>query len=53
MRRIQSVLVLCVAFLSAIGPQRSAADPYTTPDVLPVHNWGGFYLGANLGGAWW
>jgi len=52
MRRIQSVLVLCVAFLSAIGPQRSAADPYTTPDVLPVHNWGGFYLGANLGGAW-
>jgi outer membrane immunogenic protein len=52
MRRNQWVLVLCVAFLSAIGPQRSIAGPYTTPEVLPIHTWGGFYLGANLGGAW-
>jgi len=52
MRRNQSVLVLCAAFLSVIGPQRSAAQPYTTSEVLPVHSWGGFYLGANLGGAW-
>lgn len=52
MRRIQSVLVLCVAFLSVLGPQCSSAGPYTTPEVLPVHTWGGFYLGANLGGAW-
>jgi hypothetical protein len=52
MRRIQSVLVLCVAFLSVLGPQRSSAGPYTTPEVLPVHSWSGFYLGANLGGAW-
>ncbi len=51
MRRPQLVLVLCVAFLSAIGPQCSAAGPYTT-EVVPVHTWGGFYLGANLGGAW-
>ena len=52
MRRIQLVLVLCVAFFSAIGPQHSAADPYPTTEVLPVHSRGGFYLGANLGGAW-
>lgn len=52
MRRIQLVLVLCVAFFSAIGPQHSAADPYPTTEVFPVHSWGGFYLGANLGGAW-
>ena len=53
MRRSQWVLVLCVAFLSAIGPQRSAAGPYTTTaEVVPLHTWGGFYLGANIGGAW-
>jgi outer membrane immunogenic protein len=52
MRRNQLVLVLCVAFLSVIGPQRSDADSYATPEVLPPHTWGGFYLGANLGGAW-
>ena len=53
MRRIQSVLVLCVAFLSvAIGPQSSIAGPYSTTEVLPVHTWSGLYLGANLGGAW-
>jgi len=52
MRRNQSVLVLCAAFLSVIGPQRSAAQPHTTSEVLPVHSWGGFYLEANLGGAW-
>ncbi|MGZ5889317.1 MAG: outer membrane protein [Hyphomicrobium sp.] len=52
MRRIQSVLVLCVAFLFAIGPQSSIAGPYSTTEVLPVHTWSGLYLGANLGGAW-
>ena len=52
MRRIQSVLVLCVAFMSVLGPQSSFAGPYPTTEVLPVHTWGGFYLGANLGGAW-
>ena len=52
MRRIQSVLVLCVAFLFGIGRQSSIAEPYATTEVLPVHTWSGLYLGANLGGAW-
>jgi hypothetical protein len=41
-----------VAFSSIVGPQSSIAGPNSTTEVLPVHTWGGFYLGANLGGAW-
>jgi outer membrane immunogenic protein len=55
MRRLLFVhLVVCVLFVSVSGPARSDGEPYSYPtSTAPlVHNWRGFYLGANLGGAW-
>jgi outer membrane immunogenic protein len=54
-RRILLALVAAPALVGGIGAA-SAADvaPYyrAPPVVVPYYNWNGFYIGANVGGAW-
>jgi outer membrane immunogenic protein len=61
MRRTAIVLTTTAALLSAvlaagIGQAAFAADlparpaPYATPVIVPIYNWTGCYLGANVGG---
>jgi len=52
-------LVLAALALTASSVGASAADlaarPYTkapAPVVAPIDNWGGFYVGVNVGGGW-
>ena len=44
-----SAALWCLGASSAAFPADLAAYQ---PAVMPVYNWTGFYLGANLGGAW-
>jgi len=55
----QTKLIATLAFTAALGVgAASAADlgarPYTKAPVFvdPIYNWAGFYIGANVGGAW-
>jgi outer membrane immunogenic protein len=52
-------IALAVSALSAVlagSMSASAADlaarPYTKAPVMSVYNWGGFYIGGHVGGAW-
>ncbi|HSV23009.1 MAG TPA: hypothetical protein VLJ17_08270, partial [Xanthobacteraceae bacterium] len=57
--RISACALLISAILGLGLPQAaSAADlpvkapVYKAPIAVPVYNWTGFYVGANIGGAW-
>ena len=39
-------------FISRIRRRSGRATPAPAPIIMPVYNWTGFYIGANLGGAW-
>jgi opacity protein-like surface antigen len=48
-------LLSAIAALPALLTSAFAADygrPVPPPMIAPIYNWTGFYIGANLGGAW-
>jgi hypothetical protein len=51
---MKSFLASVALFAACVSlPARAADLPVTAPPALPPpYNWSGFYLGANLGGAW-
>jgi outer membrane immunogenic protein len=54
MKRIGIALLITVALSAPVLAADLAARPYTKapPVVAPAWSWTGFYLGANVGGAW-
>ena len=55
MQRLFRVIIAAFGLFStsALAADLPTKAPiYKTPVVVPAYNWSGFYLGANIGGAW-
>src|SRR6516225_12092336 len=53
-RRSLPALMAASAIAGGIGTATAAdvAPYYRAPPVVPYYGWNGFYIGANVGGAW-
>jgi len=54
MKRLLFALMVAPGLVGGIGVATAAdvAPYYRAPPVLSYYNWNGFYIGANVGGAW-
>jgi opacity protein-like surface antigen len=47
-----AAVALLVASSAAFAADLGRPAPAAAPIIMPIYNWTGFYIGANLGGAW-